>query len=111
LFQDTEEKSAGIKCLRHASVDFKGLGQVDIQIDGFDVIRICRVLEQQPRIPLVRNHHLSAHRPDVFLPGAELETGQFQDSPFDWIHWGTALNRKFRPRLHSGSSPPYEASR
>src|SRR5207249_1083972 len=53
--------------------------------------RICRVLEQQPRIPLVRNYHLSAHRPDVFLPGAELKTGQFEDSPFDWIHCGNGV--------------------
>jgi len=45
LFQDTEEKLAALKCFRHVSVDFKGLGQVDIQNDGFDVLRVCRVLE------------------------------------------------------------------
>ena len=91
LFQDTEEKCAALKCLRYASVDFKDIDQVDIQNDGFEVFRIRRVLEQQPRIPLVRNYHFSPHRPDVFLPGTELKTGQFKDSSFDWIHCGNGM--------------------
>ena len=84
FFLGTEEKSV-LKCFRQSSVDFKGLGQVDIQYDCVHGFCVCEVLEHHPRIAPVRNRHLPAHGPDVFLLVAELKTGQFKDSPFDRI--------------------------
>jgi len=68
------QKKGVLKCFRQASVDFKGLGKVDIRYNCVHGLYVCRALEHHPRIAPIRNHHLPAHRSDVFLLLAETKT-------------------------------------
>jgi len=116
LFLDTEENRV-LKRFRQSSVDFNRLGQVDIHYDCVHGVGVRRVLEHHPRITPVRNQHLPAHRPDIFLVLAELKTGQFKDSSFNRIHGGSSermyeLDSRIRgrslPYIRRGQHPPAE---
>ena len=113
------QKKGVLKCFRQASVDFKGLGKVDIRYNCVHGLYVCRALEHHPRIAPIRNHHLPAHRSDVFLLLAETKTGPFKHSPFDRIDGssGQAESTSSTPEFTVGLYPmrgrvkPYRLTR